>query len=174
MIDYTSIEKQFECVDHVTSLRYLLTANGMKQYRYQCLKCGETVGKGAIKHTDLSAEQRNAATQYDETLQQERRAERSRLMKAAYQAERTERDLSWWQQYNEYMLSPEWSAKRRLVLDRDNHRCTARMKGCEAVADQVHHLTYDNAFNEPLFDLTSVCRHCHETITRLDRERKQR
>ena len=174
MIDYHAIERQFECDCHVTILRYLVTANGSKQYRYQCIKCGETVGKGAIKHSDLTQQQRDDATEYDATLQDERRAELYRLKNAAFVAERTERDIEWWARYNEYLLTKEWKIKSRLVLERDNYRCTARLNGCEAIAIQAHHLTYDHVFNEPLFDLTSVCRNCHDAITKMDRERKQR
>lgn len=161
-----------ECTEHVTTLRYLSTANGSKQYRYQCLKCGETVGKGAIKYTDLTNDQRAHATEFDAQLQEERRKEYYRMKQAAFNAERTERSLAWWTQYSDYILSPEWKDKSRRVLDRDNHRCTARLPGCEAIATQAHHLTYDHVFYEPLFELTAVCKHCHEELTRMDRERR--
>lgn len=71
-----------------------------------------------------------------------------------------------------YLDSPEWAERRRLVLDRDEHRCQARLEGCLGRASQVHHLTYAHCQLEPLFDLVAVCRLCHVTLTRMDRERR--
>lgn len=169
IMDYS----QINCTDHVTSLRYLVTSNGSRQYRYQCIKCGDTIGKGAIKYSDLTDEQRAHSIPYDQKLQEEYRRSKSRIRQAAFEAERTERSIEWWKQYNEYLQSPGWKDKQRRVLDRDNKRCTARLPGCEAIAVQAHHLNYDHVFNEPLFDLTSVCIHCHDEITRMDREKRK-
>ena len=46
----------------------------------------------------------------------------------------------------------------------------AMLAGCKRTASDVHHLTYAHWRNEPLFDLISVCRPCHEQITQMDRE----
>lgn len=61
--------------------------------------------------------------------------------------------------YQLYLTSPEWRDKRVLALQRDNNICQdCKMKS----ADEVHHLTYDNLFNEPLEDLKSLCGQCHK------------
>lgn len=61
--------------------------------------------------------------------------------------------------YLEYLQSNEWFAKRAKVLDRDQYIC----QGClSKTATQVHHLTYDNVFNEFLWQLVSICEECHK------------
>lgn len=67
--------------------------------------------------------------------------------------------------YHDYLQSPEWKAKRNAVLERDKHKCRI----CDGKADRVHHMTYDRKFNEPLYDLISVCKECHTMIHLLDR-----
>lgn len=61
--------------------------------------------------------------------------------------------------YQEYLDSPEWKAKRLLVLDRDGHICRL-CSSSERL--NVHHRTYDNRGDEPLEDLTTLCQACHE------------
>lgn len=68
--------------------------------------------------------------------------------------------------YRAYLMSPEWKRKRLMVLKRDNNTCQSCLS---RRAIDVHHLTYDHIYNEPLFDLVSVCRDCHESITRMDK-----
>lgn len=61
--------------------------------------------------------------------------------------------------YHEYLASPEWEARRETVLERDGHKC----KVCESVEKlHVHHLTYERKFNEPLYDLVTLCELCHK------------
>jgi 5-methylcytosine-specific restriction endonuclease McrA len=74
---------------------------------------------------------------------------------------RREDSEHWWRQYNTYLESPEWKARRKAVLERDEFLC----QGCRKQrATQVHHLTYDRKGNEMLFDLVAVCDECHEAI----------
>jgi 5-methylcytosine-specific restriction endonuclease McrA len=65
------------------------------------------------------------------------------------------------QQYKNYLESTKWRAKRLRVLRRDNFVC---QKCKKQQATQVHHLTYKRIYNEPLTDLLSVCKDCHEKI----------
>ncbi|MCF8414614.1 MAG: hypothetical protein K9G40_00115 [Crocinitomicaceae bacterium] len=67
--------------------------------------------------------------------------------------------------YNDYLDSADWKAKRILVLKRDNYLCQSCLV---SKAKEVHHLTYKHFKNEPLFDLISVCRPCHISITQMD------
>lgn len=69
--------------------------------------------------------------------------------------------------YIPYLKSKEWKTKRLLVLKRDNYVCQSCLK---SKATEVHHLTYKHVFNEPLFELVSICNPCHTLITKLDRE----
>lgn len=68
--------------------------------------------------------------------------------------------------YSEYLTSPSWREKREIVFKRDNYLCQACLKNS---AVQVHHLSYKHIFNEPLFDLISVCIRCHDIITNIGR-----
>lgn len=80
--------------------------------------------------------------------------------------QRTLKQEEWWAKYNAYLCSPEWRARRASVLKRDGGMCQACL---ERQAGEVHHLTYDHVFNEPLFDLVAVCKSCHDRLTHLDR-----
>jgi len=64
-------------------------------------------------------------------------------------------------EYRQYLQDPEWDARRRKALYNAGYRC----ERCgEAKPLQVHHLTYENIFNEPPGDLQAVCFKCHEWI----------
>ena len=65
----------------------------------------------------------------------------------------------------EYLKSPEWNIKRKLILKRDNYTCVS----CSSnVPLEVHHITYIRFGNESNEDLISLCRECHQAIhTRL-------
>jgi 5-methylcytosine-specific restriction endonuclease McrA len=63
--------------------------------------------------------------------------------------------------YHEYLQSPEWRAKRDLVIRHADGLC----QGCGIQpAEQVHHLTYQNIGNEFLWELRAVCRECHARV----------
>lgn len=63
--------------------------------------------------------------------------------------------------YSQYLSSPEWRAKRKLVLERDNYKC----QRCAATRRlQVHHLTYERIFKERLDDLLTLCQPCHRRL----------
>jgi hypothetical protein len=73
--------------------------------------------------------------------------------------------------YNEYLKTDIWKSKRERVLKRDKNLCQACLK---RKASEVHHLSYKHVFNEPLFELVSVCNICHKEITKLDTEKINR
>ncbi|ELR70196.1 hypothetical protein C900_03881 [Fulvivirga imtechensis AK7] len=63
--------------------------------------------------------------------------------------------------YHSYIASDEWRKKRKLVLERDHYLC----QECkERPAEEVHHKTYNNLFDEPLEDLVSLCKKCHDEV----------
>ena len=75
----------------------------------------------------------------------------------------------WFKEYYEpYLNSDEWKSKRDLVLKRDSFLCQSCLT---SKATQVHHTTYKHVFNEPLFELVSICKPCHDLITKLDRDK---
>ena len=80
-------------------------------------------------------------------------------------------DNSWWAMYNAYLASPEWAAKRKHVLKRDKHRC--RFCG-DTERLEVHHPphAYRDLGNENPDDLITICRRCHDPLTRELRRRR--
>jgi hypothetical protein len=86
------------------------------------------------------------------------------------QLAREERNRQWWEDYNAYLQSPEWRAKRAKVMRRANGMC----EGCgERPAVQVHHLRYplwcmpgspEWITQEKLFHLRAICISCHTDV----------
>lgn len=60
--------------------------------------------------------------------------------------------------YAEYLKSQEWADRRSKVMERAGHRC----EGCRnALATEVHHLSYEHVTQEFLFELVAMCGDCH-------------
>jgi hypothetical protein len=67
----------------------------------------------------------------------------------------------WHRAHAEYLLSPAWRKRRKMVLQ----RCWPVCEGCGLqVPCEVHHLTYEHWRAEFLFELVGLCRECHERI----------
>lgn len=64
--------------------------------------------------------------------------------------------------YNEYIKSDEWKYKRKEVLERDGFKCRLCGAMGSGYSLHVHHNSYDNLGNEPLEDLITLCKECHE------------
>ena len=64
-----------------------------------------------------------------------------------------------------YLRSYKWQDKRKAVLIRDSYTC----QKCTAsgIPLDVHHLHYKNIGNEPLTDLVSLCRTCHDEVHKI-------
>ena len=150
-----------QCEHSRLVVRRRVNAAGRDYFVHQCLDCGRGVGSqvakrsienlGGVEPFDEEAE----AAYYREQQEFWQRAGDERA--AAYAA----KQMEWWRRYNRYLLTPEWRQKRAAVLERDEYLCPACRK---ARAQHVHHLTYDHAFREPLFDLVSVCQTCHDAL----------
>lgn len=132
--------------------------------RNQCTNCGALVGT-ALPQKSLLLDEINPI---NETLTQEyflnKNEEFSKLQVEIDQLKRGD----FWTQYKEYLESDKWKGKREKVLERDGRQCQACL---DNPANEVHHLTYKHLYNEPLFELVSVCKLCHDHITKLDREK---
>lgn len=161
----SDIDQQFACAHPKAALRVKVASNGARHYRVQCLRCGE--GRQAT-----SAERAQVTTDtkpFDEALRDEWWKAKNEAYKKAWAVESQAKKQAWFDEYSEYLNSPDWRARRKLVLERDGYRCQARMPGCQESADEVHHLTYAHWWNAPLFELQSVCVCCHQRITDMDR-----
>lgn len=62
--------------------------------------------------------------------------------------------------YQTYLCSPKWEAKRQEKLDSCQSKCECE-GGCHRQATQIHHLHYDTLGNESLQDLQALCAKCH-------------
>jgi len=176
---WEQVEAEYACLHECREVRYSFAANGARQYREQCLACGELSQFLKYSHPRVMAlvepnpvdEALREAYQQAIRLEAQRRiTEQHDLDTMARLRERDEQETEFWVKYNAYLKSGEWRERRRLVLQRDGYLCQACL---QAEASQVHHLTYDHVFAEPLFDLRAVCQSCHERITVLDRERRR-
>lgn len=133
-----------EVVD--AQLRKLKCSNGAIQLKFQCFRCGRSIGNALPQTTIPSLD---SAPFWDETFEA---AERER-----YEHSRETFEVKL-QRYHDYLVSPQWAEKRAAVLHRDANLC----QGCRIFpATQVHHLTYAHIFSELLFELVSICERCH-------------
>ena len=62
--------------------------------------------------------------------------------------------------YQKYMRSKEWKAKRQEKLEACDHKCECE-GGCYRKATQIHHLHYDTLGEESMEDLQALCPKCH-------------
>ncbi|MDQ5852285.1 MAG: hypothetical protein M3380_09490 [Chloroflexota bacterium] len=158
---------QRDCPHAHREMRYSIVSNGVKQYREQCLDCGEL--SNFLKKSDPRVMLAPEIQPVDEALRQQKRREAFQRHLQEQEARQAQHQDDWWQRYNAYLDSPAWQQKRQLVLKRDAYLCQAcRMNK----ATQVHHLTYNHLGDEPLFELVSICRPCHDRLTMMDRRRR--
>lgn len=124
---------------------------GSQQAVRQCTRCFKTVSnpvsKASVQNFCELPEFQNRVNEYY--------AAHSEATQLLMQDDRKE----WFRQHTEYLRSPEWMKKRKMVLARARGLC----EGCmENQATQVHHLTYKHWRDELLFELVAVCNECHE------------
>lgn len=148
------------CTHPESEIRRRILKTGSITLYKQCCTCGEPL-TSALSKSGYTALQIQSLNPYDEDLRQfyyeqhkvgnsQERQKQSDALMAEKRAK-----------YREYLCSPAWAYRRERVLERDQYKCRA----CEqARATQVHHLTYDRIFEEPLFDLVAICEPCHKRI----------
>ncbi len=133
-------------------------SNGNVAHYIQCPICGN--GR-AIKKSDVPP---GGHLQWDDGISKRRQEEWLRCrdqLSAALEARKSSKTSQWWQWYNAYLKTPECAARRDKVLKRCNYIC----QGCgERRAILAHHLTYDRAGAEMLFDLVGLCQQCHDQL----------
>ncbi len=77
--------------------------------------------------------------------------------------------------YVEKLRDPRWQKTRLKVFERDNWTCQACFSDDESL--QVHHKYYlrgKEPWDYPMDALQTLCEHCHEVTTELDRAEKGR
>lgn len=133
-----------------------------------CKRCGYVSGLVKMSHPDewqkLPLLTRENANQIADERYKKKRAFYAYIQNKRNEHFKSKRE-DHKKKYYEYLKSDEWKDKRIRVLNRDKYIC----QGCLIdKATQVHHLTYDRIFKEPLFDLTSVCEKCHILIHNIE------
>lgn len=151
------VRRVFTCTHEAALIVYKDSVDGRRTYRHQCQMCGW--GGQHLKKDSLEVNARASAPAYDDKIRTAwfgaRETYRRNLTSVARESEQS----TWWAWYSDYLDSETWQQKRELVL----HRAAGLCEGCmSAQAVQVHHLTYDRAGDELLFDLAAVCLDCHQ------------
>lgn len=149
------------CEHEQQRLTRRVVRGGAVQYTYQCVTCGWAL-KQPIPHHRVRAEFPGVEIpDFDEGLERRHMDERLAAQQAKREAESAASRAAFFLQYDTYLKSDAWAAKRKLVLA----RCCDRCEGCgSAAATEVHHLTYDHVYAEFLFELVGLCKPCHERV----------
>jgi hypothetical protein len=161
------VAAEFDC-DHATvSLYFQTCVDGTRQYRRRCSRCFQNIGKTVLSHREVAAIA-SQAIEWDQRLQQawiDKRTRRTQEMRVSVEREIErlweEKKTLRKEDYAVYLTTDKWKAKRERVLKRDDYLCQACLI---RKATQVHHKTYEHIYNEPLFDLESVCDICHNAL----------
>lgn len=132
--------------------------NLIKIYK-QCMNCGGAFKTKPLSHKKFSKEIRaEFSNSKFEEWKEDRALENKYLWEFINQSNYESSDYA---KYINYLSSKEWKIKRDKVFERDLYIC----QECKSRnAEQVHHITYNNLFDEPLVDLVSVCKDCHVEI----------
>jgi len=136
-----------------------------ESWKRQCQTCGSFGVATSIKPSEgEQVFEESRANAYKEEKQAEAlKRQEERII--AQEREKEEENTRWQENHRNYLNSPTWQRKRQVVLNRDGHVCQACLV---EQATEVHHLTYEsyNRFpgSEPAWELTSICRRCHEQI----------
>lgn len=154
---YDYLDGYMPSCDHDDAeLRTHVHSDGRPFIKLECQVCGKRGNAMPQAHPavrDLAED----PPPIDETISERWWSEITAKRQAEWDAQRS-------QYRNEYLNSPEWRKRSAMVLFRDRGLCQAKLDDCEHIATDVHHRTYDNVRNEPLYDLVAVCRSCHERI----------
>lgn len=150
----------YDCEHPESELRDRNIKGGSIQRLLQCKTCGRAAGN------PIKRDPSETVPEWDNGLWDRANKEceefRQDIVDAAIQLT-DELAIQGYSDYQEYLASPKWAVKRKAVFDRDSNICQACLS---REATEVHHLTYDRIFEEPMFDLVSICRECHEKLHR--------
>lgn len=129
--------------------------NNISIYK-QCIYCGGADRRKKLKHKEFSDLIRDEFSLSNFENWTEKRSNEKKWL--FFTTKNANYRNSKYYKYISYLSSAEWKEKRELVFKRDKNICQL----CKTkTADQVHHLTYENLYHEPLEDLISVCYDCH-------------
>lgn len=164
---YTFKENLGICCKKPNTVIYELTqSNGVSIYRNVCLNCwdnsknikkSEALGIGIYDKSELSAITQLKEEKHSRSLW----SYFAKLKNDEAQNRHDNKTNEWWDRYKAYLNTDKWKQKSKKVLERDKYLCQACL---ERPATQAHHRTYKNVGSEPLFQLISVCKFCHDYL----------
>lgn len=126
--------------------------------REQCLHCGGCINKSKpLSFKKFGDQIRGELSESREKERWENYYDEKNIL--ANMKEEYRYYNSPWYKYYLYLGSDTWKQKRKLVFERDSTLCQI----CKTeTATEVHHLSYQNIYNEPLEDLIAICQVCHK------------
>lgn len=142
---------------------YNVAKYGPLSYCKFCRQCARKSPSIQVSPTEkrLAVHMTQEDIERAQVSRKERRLELNSQLSKIRENVRLEQEKDRKQEYDLYLQTPAWSEKRKMALIRDNYLC----QGCrESRATQVHHLTYQNLFDELLFQLISLCTRCHQRV----------
>lgn len=155
--DFEDAFPRWKCSHELTRPTRYVQRNGVRYVRHQCAKCGTSVKGPKMAELEKQGALIDSLPLWDESLAR-RWMERKGQFEQMHRPFQARLDL-----YQRYLLSDTWKFKRTRVLRRDAYCCQACR---QARADEVHHKSYQNIGDEPLFELLSVCKPCHTELHR--------
>lgn len=143
-------------------LGYIACANGVRQYRHECVICGY---KGnAIRTSSLTESEKASAVEIpaggrDDTPWSQYRTAVQECITERRNADYAESMEVERERYAEWLSrSDEWADMREKVIRRDGGLCQGCLTAC---ATQVHHLDYRDKYAPFAFQLVALCDKCH-------------
>ncbi len=151
---YSAIEARYRCQHASRELRRRIIADGRPAYYRQCVQCGQAGRAIATKEARSELQENTEAPPFDDDLEYKWHARKHAEYVRAYQ------DIApkLREEYEVYLKSDDWAARRNGALERAAYVCQV----CEHFpATQVHHIHYDRIGVELEPDLLAVCSFCH-------------
>ncbi|MEE9364856.1 MAG: hypothetical protein V3U92_19825 [Cellulophaga sp.] len=133
---------------------------------YQCTSCGSSPNRNKPLSTKKYGEDIRTEFSNSRFSEFKENKERERQELAELKSEYRKRNSKQYKYY-EYLTSNKWKELREKVKERDEFLC----QECKTKkAEEVHHLTYENVFDEKLSDLISVCSDCHKELHKTEQK----
>ncbi|GEQ87434.1 hypothetical protein ULMS_29420 [Patiriisocius marinistellae] len=140
--------------------------SGIIALYYQCISCGSSPNRNKPLSIKKFGEKIRSEFSNSRFLEFKEKKEFERQKLSEQKSEYNNRNSKQYKYY-EYLTSHKWKELREKVKLRDNFLC----QECKSEkAEEVHHLTYENIFNEKLSDLISVCSDCHKKLHKIERK----
>jgi 5-methylcytosine-specific restriction endonuclease McrA len=157
-------------IDECCRRPYEIVAVDNKNYNqirlyWQCLDCGGCVNRTKpLNHKKFQEQIRCDFSNNKFNDWREKKAEENKQLWEMVKINNY--NFSDYKKYIDYLSSQKWKRKRDEVLIRDNDLCQeCKLKP----AIEIHHITYENLYDEKLQDLVALCIECHaETHKKLN------